>query len=420
MYTPLSEKLRPTTFDQIVGQDHLVGNNGFLTRLIQDRKPLSVLLWGPPGSGKTTMAAAYSKAFSAKFIPISAVTTGITELKKIIEEIQRQPLLHQQPHIFVDEIHRYNKAQQDFFLPFLEQGTFVLTGATTENPSFALNNALLSRLRVLTLNAHTPESLEKILNRYEKQFSSLNLLPEARSYLIQLAQGDGRYILNLVENFQGFKSDLPLGIEDLKKILQRKASLHDKSGDYHYNLISALHKSVRGSDPDASLYWFCRMLEGGEDPLFIARRVIRMASEDIGLADPQALQLAISAKITYENLGSPEGELALAEAVVYLALAPKSNAIYTAYKEARNLAKETSHMNPPSTILNAPTQLMKDIGYGRDYQYDHDTPHQFSGQHYFPKEMERHTFYTPKPIGFEREMQKRVEYFRKLRENMQR
>lgn len=416
MHIPLSEKMRPEKLAEIVGQDHLVGPDGFLTRLVLEKRPLSLLFWGPPGSGKTTLAAAYSKAFGARYIAVSAVTSGIAELKKIVEDIHKQPLLYGQPHLFVDEIHRFNKAQQDFFLPFLEKGTFVLIGATTENPSFTLNNALLSRLRVLNVNPHSQESLEQILNRYEGRYGPLKLSLDARAFLIQISQGDGRYILNLVENLHGLESEKILDVEDLKKTLQKRASLFDRSGDYHYNLISALHKSVRGSDPDAALYWLCRMLEGGEDPLFIARRVIRMAIEDIGLADPSALSLCVAAKESYEHLGSPEGELAIAQAVVYLALSPKSNALYTAYKKASRSASETSHFDPPKIILNAPTTLMKKMGYGEGYQYDHDTPQGFSGQNYFPDELERQQFYEPLERGFEREMHKRLHYFARLRQ----
>lgn len=317
--------------------------------------------------------------------------------------------------LFVDEIHRFNKAQQDAFLPFIESGKLVLVGATAENPSFYLNDALLSRVRVLKLNALNDNSLELLLQRYESNKGTLNLMLEARQYLIQVAQGDGRYLLNLIENLQGIPQGTLLNLSELDNLIQKRAPLFDKSGDQHYNLISALHKSIRGSDPDASLYWFCRILEGGEEPLFIARRLIRMASEDIGLADPQALPLAIAARDSYEMLGSPEGELALAQTVVYLALAPKSNAIYTAFKRAQEAASKTSHLNPPPIILNAPTKLMKTLGYGKDYQYDHDTLKGFSGQNYFPEEMERISFYEPVERGFEREMKKRGEYFKKLR-----
>jgi putative ATPase len=413
---PLAEQLRPASLDEIVGQDHLVGKDGFITTAIAAKKPLSVILWGPPGSGKTSIARLYAKAFSLHFQNLSAVFSGIADLRKIIKESEDRPLFGQNTLLFVDEIHRFNKAQQDAFLPFIENGTIILVGATAENPSFYLNNALLSRVRVLKLNPLNEDSLEQLLQKYEAKIKPLNLTPQARELLIQLAQGDGRYLYNLLENLQGLPSTEMLDAAQLDNFLQKRAPLYDKGDDQHYNLISALHKSVRGSDPDASLYWFARMLEGGEEPLFIARRLIRMATEDIGLADPQALQLAIAARDAYEMLGSPEGELALAETVVYLALAPKSNAIYAAYSNARALAAETTQYDPPSTILNAPTKLMKQMGYGADYQYDHDLPEAFSGQNYFPKEIPRKQLYRPVKRGFEREMVKRIEYFEKLRE----
>lgn len=417
---PLAEKLRPKNLNEIVGQDHLVGKNGFITSLIAGKTPLSIILWGPPGCGKTSIARLYAKAFSMHFQSLSAIFSGIADLKKIIKDCEDQPLLGQMTLLFVDEIHRFNKAQQDAFLPFIENGTIILVGATAENPSFYLNNALLSRMRVLKLNSLNEPSLEQLLKHYESHNQPLNLTQQARDFLIQSAQGDGRYLFNLLENLQGILSSEALDIDTLENYLQKRAPLFDKADDQHYNIISALHKSVRGSDPDASLYWFARMLEGGEEPLFIARRLIRMASEDIGLADPQALTLAIAARDAYEMLGSPEGELALAEVVVYLALAPKSNAIYKALSKARSLASQTSHLDPPSTILNAPTKLMKSIGYGSDYQYDHDLPAAFSGQHYFPKEMgERKRIYEPVERGFEREMVKRMEYFTKLRKSLQ-
>lgn len=410
-YVPLAEKLRPTTVDDIVGQEHITGNKGLLSLSIREKRPLSVLFWGPPGCGKTTLAQAYAKSFEAKFLPISAVTSGVAELRRVIAEIESKPLFHSQAFLFIDEIHRYNKTQQDLILPYLEKGTFLLLGATTENPSFSLNNALLSRLRVLTLKPLEKESLEKILKKHEVIYGPLSLTEEARTTLIGLANGDGRYLLNMVESLGSLDKKTVLSKSALCQLLQKRSALFDKSGDGHYNLISALHKSIRGSDPDAALYWFHRILNGGEDPLFLARRLIRIASEDIGLADPQALQLTIAARDAYKMLGTPEGELALGQAVVYLALAPKSNALYLAFKKAKAFAEETNNSTPPPHILNAPTKLMKESGYGEGYLYDHDTPEGFSGQNYFPEDTKAQHFYNPVARGFERDMQKRLAYF---------
>ena len=415
MTLPLAEQLRPKSLDEIYGQDHLVGPEGFVASIIKSKKPLSIILWGPPGSGKTSIARLYAKAFSMRFETLSAVFSGVADLRKLLKDSDETPLLDRSILLFVDEIHRFNKAQQDAFLPFLENGKLVLVGATAENPSFYLNDALLSRMRVLKLNALNEEDLELVLKRYESMKEPLNLTQEARKHIIHLAQGDGRYLLNLIENLGTISHEPVLDLPALEKLLQKRAPLFDRGGDQHYNLISALHKSVRGSDPDASMYWFCRILEGGEDPLFIARRLIRMATEDIGLADPNALTLAIAARDSYEMLGTPEGELALAQVVVYLALAPKSNALYVAYNEAKRLASETTQYNPPAIILNAPTKLMKKMGYGKGYVYDPDTEKGFSGQNYFPVEMERQSFYHPFERGFEREMKKRMDYFNKLR-----
>lgn len=418
MTAPLAEKMRPQSFDEIVGQQHLLGEDGFITRTIKSGRPLSIILWGPPGSGKTSLARLYAKAFNMRFQTLSAIFSGIADLKQIVKQAEDQPLFGQGILLFVDEIHRFNKAQQDAFLPFLEKGTIVLVGATVENPSFYLNNALLSRVRVLTLHALDEEALEKLLQHYEKQKGPLPLDAEARHYLIQQAQGDGRYLFNLIENIQTIPSTTLLDVKTLQQALQRRAPLYDRAGEQHYNLISALHKSVRGSDPDAAIYWFARMLEGGEEPLYIARRLIRMASEDIGQADPQALPLTIAASEAYQMLGSPEGELALAQAVIYLALAPKSNATYVAYNDARKLAAQTTQLNPPNIILNAPTRMMREQGYGKGYIYDPDTKEGFSGQNYFPDGMERPALYQPVERGFEREMQKRMEYFTKLRNRL--
>ncbi len=409
---PLADKLRPRSLDEVWGQDHLLGPGAFIPSAIEAKRALSMILWGPPGSGKTSIARLYANAFSMEFRGINAIFSGIADLRKIVTEIKETPLFRRGFVLFVDEIHRFNKAQQDAFLPFIEDGTLVLVGATAENPSFYLNDALLSRVRVLQLKALSDTALEKILARAEAP----PLTEDGKQYLFQMSQGDGRYLLNLVENLKLRTSEEPLKVEEIQSLLQKRSPLFDRSSDQHYNLISALHKSVRGSDPDASLYWFCRMLAGGEDPLYLARRLIRMAAEDIGLADPQALVLAMAAKEAYEMQGSPEGELGLAEVVVYLALAPKSNAIYTAFKMAKNFASETTQYDPPKHILNAPTRLMREIGYGKGYTYDHDTTNGFSGQNYFPDGMERQQFYQPVERGFEREMKKRLDYFMQQRE----
>lgn len=417
MTKPLSEELRPQTLEDIVGQDHLIDSESFLAQLIREKKPLSLLFWGPPGCGKTTLARIYAKSLSDHFFQFSAVSTSLSDLKALLKKAEAQPMFHSRPIIFLDEIHRFNKSQQDFFLPYLESGKLILIGATTENPSFSLNNALLSRMRVFTLNALSEESLLQIVERYEKEKSPLPLDPEARALLIQMAHGDGRYLLNLIENIRLLTLKKPLNPEELKKIVQKRAALFDKQGEGHFNLISALHKSIRGSDPDAALYWLARLLNAGEEPLYIARRLIRAASEDIGLADPKALDITLNAYRTYQILGSPEGEITLAEATLYLALAPKSNATYTAYKKATSFAQKNHHLNPPMHILNAPTNLMKEIGYGKNYEYDHNCPNQFSGQNYFPEELEeRPSFYDPNEIGQEREMKKRLDYFNHLRE----
>jgi putative ATPase len=410
---PLAEELRPKTLEEISGQSHLLSKDGFLSRLIHDKKPLSLLLWGPPGCGKTTLARLYAQALDAHFLSFSPLLHGISDLKKVIEDSRKYPLLNRQIILFVDEIHRFNKSQQDVFLPFLENGTVVLIGATTENPSFALNKALLSRLRVLQLKALTDEDLEQILLRFESKKKPLSLTNDAKAYLLQLSQGDGRHLLNMIENIQSL--DGPIDLPRLQLMIQKRSALYDKHADGHHQLISALHKSVRGSDPDAALYWLARMFEGGESPDYIARRIVRMAVEDIGLADPEALQITLNAWRAYDQLGSPEGDLALAQAVIYLSLAPKSNAAYTAFSEAQKLAATTTHLPPPATIINAPTQLMKEFGYGKDYLYDHDQPEAFSGQNYFPDGVERAELYQPVERGFEREMKKRMDYFQKLR-----
>ncbi len=415
MNAPLSERFRPKTFEEIVGQEHLLNPNAPLLSSIRKKTPLSFILFGPPGSGKTSLARLYAKAFNLPFKTLSAIFSGISDIKEIIKGVEENPLFQQSMILFVDEIHRFNKAQQDAFLPYIEKGTLILIGATAENPSFTLNDALLSRLRVLTLNPLNKKALKKLIDRYESDIAPLPMTQEGKELLIALSQGDGRYLMNLIEEIETLPNEIKLNEETLKEHLQRRAPLFDKGGDQHYNLISVLHKSVRTSDPNASLYWFARMLEGGEDPLYIARRLIRMATEDIGLADPQALSVAINARKAYEIQGSPEGELALAEAVVYLSLAPKSNSIYTAYKKARLKAKETNHLPPPKHTLNAPTKMMKELGYGKNYIYDHDLEEKCSGQNSFPDELPPVSFYEPVPLGFERELKKRFDYFEKFR-----
>lgn len=414
---PLAEKLRPSSLQEVVGQPHLTGPKGFISQMMARKKPLSILLFGPPGSGKTSIARLFAKAFDMRFVSLSGVWDGIAELKKLIKDASDTPLFGKSLLLFVDEIHRFNKAQQDAFLPFVENGTVILVGATAENPSFYLNPALLSRLRVLEVKSLDDKSLFSLLSRYEEKVKPLPLTEKGREYLVSLAKGDGRFFFNLIENIEHLPENHLHSETDLQEILQKRAPLYDRDKEHHYNLISALHKAVRGSDPDAALYWFARMLVGGEDPLFLARRLIRMATEDVGLADPDALPLAVSAMEAYHRLGSPEGELALAEVVVYLALCPKSNAIYKAYGLAREAAEASNHLPPPKIILNAPTKMMKQLDYGKGYRYDHDEEKGFSGQNYFPEGMERPSFYTPVERGFEREMKKRLDYFNGLRVN---
>jgi putative ATPase len=414
---PLADRLRPADLTQVVGQDHLLGPDGTLTRMLARGSLASLILWGPPGVGKTTIARLLAARSGLHFTQLSAVFSGVADLKRMFDEATRRRRTGQGTLLFVDEIHRFNRAQQDGFLPVVEDGTVILVGATTENPSFALNGALLSRCQVLVLRRLDDPALELLLERAEAELNRpFPLNQEARQALRAMADGDGRYILNMAEQLAALPPFTPpMDPGALSELLAKRAALYDKDREEHYNLISALHKSLRGSDPDAALYWFARMLTGGEDPRYIARRLVRFAAEDIGMADPHALPQALAGWETYERLGSPEGELALAQVVVYLGTAPKSNAVYTAYGAARAAAKATGSLMPPAHILNAPTKLMKQLGYGDGYAYDHATEDAFSGQNYFPDGMAREAFYQPKDRGFEREIGKRLAYWEKLR-----
>ena len=413
---PLADRLRPKTLGEVIGQEQVLGPEAPLGVMLASGSLSSLIFWGPPGVGKTTIARLLADETNLHFVQISAIFTGVPELRKVFEAAKIRRQNGQGTLLFVDEIHRFNKAQQDGFLPHMEDGTILLVGATTENPSFELNAAVLSRSQVLVLERLSLADLERLAQRAEKELNrALPLDGYAREALLEMADGDGRALLNLIEQVAAWKVDGKLNPDALSKRLMKRAAKYDKSGDEHYNLISALHKSVRGSDPDAALYWFARMLEGGEDPRFLARRITRMAVEDIGLADPQAQAVCLQSWETYERLGSPEGELALAQALVYIALAPKSNGVYVGYKAARKAAKKTGSEPPPKHILNAPTSLMADQGYGAGYQYDHDAEDGFSGQDYFPEGMKRPVMYQPVERGFERELKRRLGYFTKLR-----
>ncbi|WP_421695110.1 replication-associated recombination protein A [Aestuariivirga sp.] len=415
---PLADRLRPQKLGDVVGQDHLVGPDGVITRMLAAGRIPSIILWGPPGTGKTTIARLLAGETGLAFEQISAIFSGVADLKKVFEQARIRREQGRGTLLFVDEIHRFNKSQQDSFLPYVEDGTIILVGATTENPSFELNGALLSRAQVLVLNRLDADAMQALIRRAEMfERRALPADAQARDAMTGMADGDGRYFLNMLEEVFAAvpEGGAPLDTETLARTVQKRMPLYDKAADGHYNLVSALHKSVRGSDPDAALYYLARMLVAGEDPLFIVRRVVRMAVEDVGLADPQALQQALAAKDTYDFLGSPEGELAIAQAVVYVATAPKSNALYTAYKAATERARQTGSLMPPKIILNAPTKLMKQQEYGAGYRYDHDQPDAFSGQNYFPDGMGRESYYDPVERGFEREVKRRLDYWAKLR-----
>ena len=413
---PLADRLRPRTLDEVVGQEHLTGPDGAIGRMVAAGRLASIIFWGPPGTGKTTISRLLADAVGMRFVAISAVFSGVADLKKVFAEAREFARMGKQTLLFVDEIHRFNRAQQDGFLPYVENGTVVLVGATTENPSFELNAALLSRAQVLILNRLDGRALGQLLERAEAiEGRPLPLTADAREALVATADGDGRFLLNQAETLFSVDLPEPLDPAGLSALLHRRMPVYDKDREGHYNLISALHKSIRGSDPQAALYYLARMLVAGEEPLYLLRRLTRAAVEDIGLADPQALVQCIAAKDTYDFLGSPEGELAIVQACLYLATAPKSNAVYAAQKAAWRSARETGSLMPPKNILNAPTKLMKTIGYGKGYQYDHDAPEGFSGDHYWPEEMEPQTFYAPVDRGFEKKIAERIAWWEERR-----
>lgn len=413
---PLADRLRPQTLAEVVGQDHLLAPEGPIGRMVAERRLVSMVLWGPPGCGKTTIARLLAEGTGLAFEPLSATFSGVADLRKVFLAAQKRREIGQGTLLFVDEVHRFNRAQQDSFLPYVEDGTIVLVGATTENPSFELNGALLSRSQVFVLRRLDDAALTTLVERAERAMGEpLPVDAEARQALVAMADGDGRYLLNLIEQVQPVRQ--PLDAAGLAQLVQQRAPLYDKSQEGHYNLISALHKAMRGSDPDASLYWLARMLDGGEDPLYIARRLVRFANEDIAMADPQAIHQALAAWDVYERLGSPEGELAIAQAVVYLATAPKSIAVYRGMTRAMRAAKQSGSLMPPAHLLNAPTQLMKTLGYGEGYDYDPDTETGFSGQRYFPDGMPRQTFYEPTEHGDERAVAERMRHWARLRDD---